>query len=371
MDDITDFVSEFFEPERPYRKSGNPLLIPRGVEFNGDVPPDDSRREVYTRASGLADHLEDFSFLWKWKMRGLAKGLADRMDLVRLVAAEDYTTGFVPVEYPEGATTEKRKAIAAAAEASNRAAGRRIDEVIERALDHSGTDQKADYGTAIHARTEPGNKGIDPDEQQRLDVASCWKLWESLGVVHLGTEIFTACDELRTAGTFDHLSYVPGLGIVVTDKKTSSKAKQNYDVQLGGYANSDVYDPQTDQRMTLEEFIAAQGWDPALLNRKVGIIWWVKNGRTQARQLDLENGYRWAKVAASIRDERRPQADRVAKDVTKALAAGVSEQRDRLLTTIDSTSTLEELIAIWGNPAAQAIWTETHTAAAKARKEAL
>lgn len=353
MDDIADFVSEFFEPERPYRKGGNPLLIPRGVEFTGDVPADDPRREVYTRASGLADHLEDFSFLWKWKMRGLAKGLADRMDLVRLVAAETYTTGFADDE------------------AANRAAGRRIDEVIERALDHSGTDQKADYGTAIHARTEPGNEGTDPDEKQRVDVASCWDLWQTLGVVHLGTEIFTACDETRSAGTFDHLSYVPGLGIVVTDKKTSSKAKQNYDVQLGGYANSDVYDPQTDQRMTLEEFIAAQGWDPALLNRKVGIIWWVKDGRTQARELDLENGFRWAKVAATIRDERRPQASRVAKDVTKSLAAGVSEQRDRLLTALNGAPTMEALISIWNNPTAQAIWTEAHTAAAKARKEAL
>ena len=39
----------------------------------------DENRVPYTRASGLADHLEDFSFLWKWKMRGLAKGLADRI----------------------------------------------------------------------------------------------------------------------------------------------------------------------------------------------------------------------------------------------------------------------------------------------------
>lgn len=354
MDEIADFVSEFFEPDYPPRKGGSPLLIPRGVEFEpGTVAADDPRRVAYSRASGLADHLEDFSFLWKWKMRGLAKGLADRMDLVRLVAAEDYTTGF------------------AVDEQANRAAGRRIDEVVERALDQSGTDQKADYGTAIHARTEPGNKGTDPDEKQRVDVASCWDLWQTLGVVHLGTEIFTACDELRSAGTFDNLSYVPGLGIIITDKKTSSKAKQNYDVQLGGYSRSDVYDARTDERMTLEEYIALQGWDPALLNRSVGIIWWVKDGRTQARQLDLDNGYKWAQVAATIRDQRRPQASRVAKDVTKTLASGVSTQRDSLLTALTGAPTLEVLLSIWNNPAAQAIWTDAHTAAAKARKEEL
>lgn len=349
MEDFNDFVDQFFEPERPPRDgSGRPLLIPRGVEVA------DENRVPYTRASGLADHLEDFSFLWKWKMRGLAKGLADRMDLVRLVAAETYTTGFAEDEQ------------------ANRAAGRRIDEVIERALDQSGTDAKADYGTAIHARTEPGlDGGTDPDEKQRLDVASCWDLWRELGVVHLGTEVFTANDELMTAGTFDHLSYVPSLGIVITDKKTSSKAKQNYDVQLGGYANSDVYDKDTDQRMSLEEYVASKGWDPALLNRREGIIWWVKGGRTQARLLDLENGYRWAKVAATIRDERRPQAARVAKDVTRSLGKEVEEQRNRLLTALQQAPTMEALVSIWNNPTAQAIWTDQHTTAAKARKESL
>ena len=347
MDDLNDFVSEFFAEERPPRKNGQPLLIPRGVEVR------DENRVAYSRASGLADHLEEFSFLWKWKMRGLAKGLADRMDLVRLVAAETYTCGFSEDEQ------------------ANRQAGRNIDQVIERAMDHAGVDMKADYGTAIHLRTEPGNEGTDPDEKQRVDQASCWDLWRELGVVHLGTEIFTACDETRSAGTFDHLSYVPGYGIVVTDKKTSAKAKQNYDVQLGGYSRSDVYDVNTDTRMTLEEYIASVGWDPALLNRSVGIIWWVKDGRTQARLLDLDNGFEWAKVAARIRDERRPQASRVAKDVTKAIGVTTNEQRARLLQALSGAPTIDALLSIWNNPTAQAIWTDDHTLAAKARKESL
>lgn len=347
MDEISDFVDEFFQPERPPRKNGQPLLIPRGVEVL------DENRVAYSRASSLADHLEEFSFLWKWKMRGLAKGLADSMDLIRLVAAETYTCGFAEDEQ------------------ANRQAGRNIDQIIERAMDRAGVDMKADYGTAIHLRTEPGNEGTDPDEKQRVDQESCWALWKQLGVVHIGTEIFTACDETRSAGTFDHLSYVPGLGIIVTDKKTSSKAKQNYDVQLGGYANSDVYNVNNDTRMSLEEYIEAAGWDPKLLNRDVGMIWWVKGGKTQARQLDLALGFRWAKVAASIRDERRPQASRVAKDVTKALGIVTSNQRDNLLRSLQIAPTMEALLGIWGNKTAQAIWTDEHTAAAKARKEEL
>ena len=342
-EDIMDFAAQFLEVDKPPRdSSGRPKLIPRGVEIHDD------NRVAYTRASGLGDLLEEFSYLWKWKMRGLAKGLADSMDLIRLVAAEDYTTGFAKDEQ------------------ANRAAGRRIDEVIERAMDRSGTDAKADYGTAIHSRTEPGNEGTDPDDKQIADVDSCWELWTQAGVVHLGTEIFTANDETRSAGTFDHLSYVPGLGIVITDKKTSSKAKATYDVQLSTYANSDVYDVDTDERQSLEEYIASLGWDPALLNREVGVMWWVKNGKTEARMLDLKAGYVAAKTAAWIRDERRTMG--VAKNGTGDILRAAKEQRTRLIDALSGAPTAEALDSIWHNPAAQAIWTDEHTAAATARK---
>lgn len=357
MEEMRDFIDQFLAPDRPRRDgSGRPMLIPRGVEVTGYDHLDDENRVAYTRASGLGDMLEEFSFLWKWKMRGLAVGLAQSTDLVRLAAAETYTCGF------------------AEDERANRASGRRVDEIIERALDRAGVAEKADYGTAIHARTEPGNDGVDPDEKQDADVESCWQLWAELGVVNIGTEIFTANDRLRSAGTFDHLSYVPGYGIIITDKKTSSKAKATYDVQLSSYAggpdaDSDVYDVDTDTRQSLEEYVAAQGWDPALINRSVGLIWWVKGGKTQARFLDLDRGYQAARTAAWIRDERRSMG--VAPDVTRTIRAEVSSQRDRLLTLLSTAPSIEALNALWNNPAAQAIWTDDHMAAATARRETL
>lgn len=343
MQEIEDFASEFFAPDFPPRDGkGRPMLIPSGVERR------DENRVPYSRASSLGDKLEDHIHLWKWKMRGLAVGLAQSMDLIRLAAAENYTCGFA----------DDVKA--------NAASGRRVDEVIDRAMDRAGVSMKADYGTAIHARTEPENNGNDPDDKQRIEVESCWDLWADLGVVNIGTEVFTACDELRSAGTFDHLSYVPGYGIVVTDKKTSAKPKATYDVQLGSYSRSDVYDPETDERMTLEEYIASLGWDPALLNRSVGIIWWIKNGRTEARFLDLDKGFAGAKVAAWIRDERDGMG--TAPNVTKTIQAAATEQRARLLEALRTAPSAEALMSIWGNPTAQALWTEDHTAAATARK---
>ena len=346
MQDVDDFIAEFIAPESPPRdRTGRPLLIPRGVEIA------DENRKPYTRASGLGDILEEFSFLWKWKMRGLAKGLADSMDLIRLVAAETYTCGFAEDEQ------------------ANREAGRRIDAVIERAMDRAGVDAKADYGTAIHARTEPDNEGVDPDEKQAADVASTWQLWADLGVVHLGTEVFTANDETMSAGTFDHLDYVPGLGICVTDKKTSSKAKSTYDIQLASYANSDVYDKRTDERLTLEEYVASLGWDPGLINRNVGIIWWVKNGKTEARELDLVAGYHAARTAAWIRDQRRTMG--VAKNVTSKLRKITDQQRANLSAAIEASEGVDRLMQLWNDPRSQAIWTDEHTAAAVARKAVL
>lgn len=345
MNDLEDFVAEFLAPERPPRGSGGrPLLIPRGAEVA------DENRVPYTRASALSDVLEEFSFLWKWKMRGAVKGVADRPDLARLIAAEPYTCGFADDEQ------------------ANKQAGRNIDLVIERAMDHAGVDMKADYGTAIHLRTEPGNAEHDPDDKQSDDVEATWELWAKMGIVHIGTEVFFANDAIKSAGTADNITYVPGVGILITDKKTSSKAKANFDVQLADYANGDVYNVDTDQRMSLEEYVAARGWDPALIRRDVGIIWWVKNGKCEARWLDLDYGWEWAQIAARIIDERRPAANRVAKNVTTALLKGADEQRQRLLQALRVSPNPDQ---IWGNPAARAIWTDEHTAAAAARKAEL
>lgn len=346
MEELQDFIDQFVEPERPPRDDyGRPKLIPRGVAV------DDLNRVSYTRASSLGDMLEEFSYLWKWKMRGLAVGLSKRLDLTRLASSEIYTCGF----------SENERA--------NRESGKRLDIVIERALEEAGVDAKADYGTAIHSRTEPGNDEIDVDDKQATDVASCWDLWTDLGVVHLGTEIFTANDELRVAGTFDHLSYVPGYGIIVTDKKTSAKAKATYDIQLSTYANGDVYNPYTDQRMSLEEYVASRGWNPALLNRSVGLIWWVKNGKTQARFLDLEAGYTAAKVAAWVRDNRRNMG--IARDVTSDLQGIADKQREGLLHDLTYCPSVEHLTTLWNDPTHQAIWTAAHTAAATQRKAEL
>ena len=345
---MTVSFEEFFIPNGPERRAnGNPSILPRGG----------TEKIEYTRASALADYIGDTSFLHRWEMRYLAKNLAQNMDLVRLAAAETYTTG---LDKPT-----KRDELRA-----NSASGYRLDEIVARALERGRIHEKADYGSAIHARTEPGNTGTDPDEMQQKDVEATWQLWSDLGVVHLGTEVFTANDELHAAGTFDHLSYIPGIGICVTDKKTSSHVSEaDYGIQLADYANSDVYDWMDDSRMTLEEFVAAQGWDPALLRRDVGFIWWIKRGKCTMHRLDLNAGYQAAKVAAWVRDQHwtKPDPDHFQQRALKE----TERLRAELLTSIGAADSQDAILALWNRPEVRAIWIQAHTDAANARKEAL
>ena len=57
--------------------------------------------------------------------------------------------------------------------------------------------------------------------------------------------------------------------------------------------------------------------------------------------------------------------------MTSTIRSEVGRQRFNLLRAIEEAPTEPALISIWNNPAAQAIWTDDHTAAATARKQVL
>ena len=61
----------------------------------------------------------------------------------------------------------------------------------------------------------------------------------------------------------------------------------------------------------------------------------------------------------------------MAENVTGGIRQAVHEQRQRLLQALSTAPSMEALLSIWNNPAAQAIWTDEHTAAATARRESL
>ena len=272
--------ADFFNmPEADVQRGpgGSPMLVPRGID------PASGIRSAYTRASYMADFLEEKDHIHRWEMRYLAKAMGQNEDLAALAAAETYSTGV------SDATVGREKS----------ASGRRLDDIIERALDRVRIHEKADRGTAVHGFTEPGAPSGDQiPERFRAVVASFWESLRVNAIRLVATEQFTANDVTMSAGTFDHLVEVVGhqdlRGLVIADKKTGRYSPFEWSVQLSSYANGDPYDTATDTR---------PAW-PGTINKDWGLVFFMdaEKGTTELHMLDLQFGWRMAQLAAEVRD---------------------------------------------------------------------
>lgn len=289
----------------------------------------------YTSASSLANVIEYQGHLHTWEKRYLARGMGLSPDLCMLAAAEPYNTGLTnPVTGP-----------------AKTASGRRLDEIIERALDRAGIHEKADYGTAVHAWTEPANDTQIAAQAQR-DVDSFHQCLKDHGMKIVATEVFTANDHVQAAGTFDHLIWAPGLGYVIADKKTGRMNWHHFGVQLSVYARGEVYDPQAETRAPLESL--TKGLE---VNRGVGLVFEIKNGKTRVRPVDLMAGWRGACVCAAARDYKSMTLE--AKHHLEVIADALAEVRADLADRLRAATTREERLALWENH--KHVWTDDLT----------
>lgn len=310
-------VETFFAPapgEALRTPSGKPLLVPRGLEGKGI-------RADYSRASGLAEFIEESAHIHRWEMRYLAKAMGQNEDLAALAAVETYSTGI------KDAVFGREKS----------ASGRRLDSIIERALDRVRLHEKADRGTAVHAATEPGGVELEQvPERLRGAVKAFWESVRVNAIDLVDTEAFTANDTTMSAGTFDHLVRVPGHPLltdyVIADKKTGRFSPFEWTVQLSSYANGDRYDLETDTRPE---------W-PGPINKKWGLVWQIDcepktpdDQRVKLHIIDLEFGWEMAQLAAKVRDahERRDI-------VTDYRPAGFNER-------LAASTTTEDLRRLW------------------------
>ena len=312
---MTQTIANFFDAtdaEVPRQAgTGSPMLIPRGLEASGT-------RAAYTRASYLADQIEEKGHIHKWEMRYLAKAMGQNADLAALAACEVYSTGV------SDAVFGREKS----------ASGRRLDDIIERALDRVRIHEKADRGTAVHGFTEPGAPDGDAiPEDLRAAVASFWEANRLECVELLGTEIFTANDVTMSAGTFDHAVRVHGHplleGIVIGDKKTGSFDPFSWCVQISSYANGEPYNLEDDTR---------PGW-PDDVNLDYGLVWHidVPKGTTKLYMIDLQLGWELAQIAARVRDAH------------KRTDIGVAYRSPKFQDRLDSIHTIEGLRVLWNS----------------------
>jgi hypothetical protein len=250
------------------------MLVPRGMPK--------TMRTRYTRASALSGYIEDVAYIHKWQMRYLALGMGRNPDLAELAAVETYNTGLRNPVYGRDKSQS----------------GRRLDAIIERAMDRVGILEKADRGTAIHATTEPGAPFVPPHLQEAVD--SFHEANRRHAIRIIGTEQFTANDATMSSGTFDHLVEVPGVpeleGVVIGDKKTGAYSPHEWAIQLSSYANGDPYNTETDER---------HSW-PGKINLDYAIVWQIDNTvspvTTRVHVLDIALGWEAAQHAAWVRD---------------------------------------------------------------------
>lgn len=268
----------------PRDRWDRPLLYPRGVPT----------RVPYASASSLADYISNLRGIYTWEKRYLARGLGQRPDLAMLAGAETYSTGFEDQDVGE-----------------NKESGRRLDEIIGRALDHVRLHQKADLGTVGHALTNPGAReaGAVAPDVLAPEVAAWDRAIRGLTIV--ATEVFIANDHLMAAGTFDHLvrgddipaSMTHGVDcsgtLVVVDKKFGKLKPGPFSVQTAVYAGGEVYGlgEQMDVRQTFEEKYGLP------VNQKVGLIGHIPFGKAKAEfhPVDLVAGREAAEHAAWVR----------------------------------------------------------------------
>lgn len=209
---MTTFVTP--APEVTRDRYGRPLI----------VPPDGGKPVAYTRATTIADTIDDRYNLELWKCRQTALGLADREDLLLGVAAH------------RDDKKQLNKLVASAIEAAKSSAG-------------------ATTGTALHALSELVDAGRElpvlPDTAL-ADLAAYREATAALSVQ--AVEQFVVLDDVRVAGTADRIVEHQGRRYIA-DLKTGrsvSYAMGSIAQQLAIYAHGEAYDVATGQRSPLD-----------------------------------------------------------------------------------------------------------------------
>jgi hypothetical protein len=332
-DNTAGFFDDDLAGEVDRSNSGEPLIRQA-----------DGSRLAYTRASSLGDYVADTSFLRTWELRYLARQMGKNEDLAALAGLETYSTGF-----DEDSVTKS-------------ASGKRLDSIITRAFDRGRMHERADYGTVFHGLTEPGQEGYTPI-RAAVDVHAFWEMIEINEIEILATEVFTVNDWLRSAGTFDHLVRTKKYGVTIADKKNGRNINGlGFSVQFASYANSEVYDPRTEERAPLS-WLA----DGEPINKDVALLFEVKDGQAKVRAVDIKRGHEAAELAAKVRDARRWTA---LANIDKSFKqAKGTEMRERaIIRRINEARFPEELTGIWYQYG-KTDWNDTLTEAAKAKKE--
>lgn len=266
------------------------LEVPAGVERDRWGRPlivtPDGEVKPYTRVSTMVGYIKNTHGLTTWQKRLIVRGMGQREDLAAMAAA-----------LPPYSGDQQADALVKA----------QLDEIMEAALEAANAYEGANWGTAIHAFTDPGPSGPVP-ERMRKDVASYEDVMDKTGITCYASEVFVVNHDLQCAGTLDGLYAIPALGAaIVGDKKTGKQDLHSTTIQEAIYSHSEVYD--VEKRETVESLaeLTVHRLGADIFNDSMGLYIHIPKaqGLTTLHPLNLDAGYEMAKVCARVRDFQR------------------------------------------------------------------
>lgn len=309
--------------------------------------PDEDGEIGYRRASSYGAPLEDTSALEKWKLRQVARGIAQRSSLQLAVTRSEM--GLISEEFDE-----------------QKAAKKELDVLCEQAMEAVGSGEKAVIGTAEHHIFEKVDMGLDPGhipEQWKPDLAAYREL--TRGFESVSVELFVVQDEHRVAGTLDRAVRLrhemvtpdgtvldPGT-VIIGDVKTAQRmnfAGAKFAVQCWVYATGTPYNPITKLR---------EPWEHEPPSRDWAVIFHVASGSGQARLY-------WVDLRAAA------EAAEIVRDVytwrNKLGKAMITKANENFAATIALAVDEQDLLEAYQRAVAAKVWNDSLKAMFTARK---
>lgn len=287
-----------------------------------DLPdPYTGQPRKWTRASGIGKRLEDTSTLEKWKMRAVAKGMANRPDLVASASA---------YPFDDDHRTE-------------------LNEIAEQACEAAGTSVGRNLGSAYHKlaqRLDSGQMTLEEvPEAWRADMAARQKNLADNGLRVLPgfKERTGVCPELGVAGTFDSL-LIDALGeVFVGDDKTARKIQFGW---LGISVQLAIYSRFT--HLWIRETKSYESMPKVNLERAIVMHGLVGQESARLAEISIARGWEFAKLADQVRLARN-ESKRVA--FAQPYAPPLAHQ-------VRYAPTVQALSMLWQNHQAGGAWTD-------------
>lgn len=250
------------------------------------VPPGETEPVPYERISRVGGWTDSLEWLMDWRLGHLALGMARNPDLCWKAAALDGWND------------------------------PRMRDIVETAHDRAGGNHKADYGTALHAHTDPGANPEHVPEVMLLPAKAYEEAHRKAGVTVVRHEVFVVCDFLRIAGTLDSLAVHDLLGLHVEDKKSGHYKAMPFGIQLAGYAHSEGVvdmDLLRDGKWAGRHSLSVNpdtGEDYGPINLDRGVIAHIpkpepdSHPRCTLRKLDIRRGWEAAIRACEVHEDQ-------------------------------------------------------------------